>query len=102
MGKNINIDASDIKLGLDPLENVPASYISSSVLDLFNYFNTNENCTEPCRPHTDAGLLTVVPCALEPGLQIFDVKTNEWIDVERICKDVNFSVFYRILNFQVK
>lgn len=46
--------------------------ISSSFLHMFRYFGQS-NVGEPCSPHTDSGLITVIPRALgEPALQCFD------------------------------
>ncbi len=85
----LSIPNEEILPALDPKPPLPPGYFTSSVLDIFHYFNTNADICEPCRPHSDAGLVTVIPCTSVPGLQILDkskayAPDNErWIDVEK-------------------
>eukprot|EP01089_Gocevia_fonbrunei_P010475 TRINITY_DN2328_c0_g2_i1.p1 TRINITY_DN2328_c0_g2~~TRINITY_DN2328_c0_g2_i1.p1 ORF type:complete len:125 (-),score=13.65 TRINITY_DN2328_c0_g2_i1:4-378(-) len=37
----------------------------------------------PCTEHTDSGLVTVIPCAESPGLELLDWKTFKWEPVEK-------------------
>ena len=52
-------------------------YISSSLLDMFHYYNkfdredgSNEKYKNNHLSHTDSGILTLVPCAAIPGLEV--------------------------------
>jgi len=38
----------------------------------------------PSDTHTDTGLLTLIPCAQVPGLQIFDEQRKVWLEVEKM------------------
>jgi hypothetical protein len=44
---------------------------SVSFLHVFKYSSTEAgHVAMPCPPHTDSGLVTVIPCAQAPGLEI--------------------------------
>eukprot|EP00026_Physarum_polycephalum_P014858 Phypoly_transcript_15420.p1 GENE.Phypoly_transcript_15420~~Phypoly_transcript_15420.p1 ORF type:complete len:280 (+),score=60.65 Phypoly_transcript_15420:40-879(+) len=36
-----------------------------------------------CDAHTDTGILTLILCSQVPGLQVWDKKTNTWLEVEK-------------------
>jgi len=66
-------------------------YISTSLLDVFHYHNyfddrdqSEERFINNHSSHSDSGILTVVPCADEPGLDVFDQKFNKWIGIEKV------------------
>lgn len=70
---------------------LPEGYISSSIMDNFHYFNQFQNNSDLEKAfynnhssHTDSGLMTLVVCTDEPGLEILDQKTKEWIAIEEI------------------
>jgi len=37
--------------------------------------------------HSDSGILTVVPCADEPGLDVYDQKLQKWIGIEKVVHE---------------
>jgi hypothetical protein len=76
----------------------PPGYISSSILDSFHYFgvekkSANEELHDDQRhinnhsAHTDSGLLTVVVCTDEPGLEVYDEFFEKWFAVEQLLHD---------------
>eukprot|EP01119_Soliformovum_irregulare_P023477 TRINITY_DN8196_c0_g1_i2.p1 TRINITY_DN8196_c0_g1~~TRINITY_DN8196_c0_g1_i2.p1 ORF type:complete len:175 (-),score=35.49 TRINITY_DN8196_c0_g1_i2:26-550(-) len=40
--------------------------------------------TYPSKTHTDTGILTLIICADVPGLQVWDIQSNRWIEVEKV------------------
>jgi len=69
-------------------------YISSSILDVFHYFNrfrshpqSKSKFKNNHLSHSDSGILTLVPCADEPGLEVFDQKEKVWIALEKIIHE---------------
>ncbi|XP_062514336.1 uncharacterized protein LOC134189953 [Corticium candelabrum] len=76
-------------------------YISSSLLDMFHYYNkfdredgSNEKYKNNHLSHTDSGILTLVPCAAIPGLEgnesirfVAIQSISEWISLEKIIHD---------------
>jgi isopenicillin N synthase-like dioxygenase len=44
---------------------------------------TNSN-QFPCPQHTDTGIMTFIPIASTPALQLLDRNTNQWIDIETL------------------
>jgi isopenicillin N synthase-like dioxygenase len=60
---------------------LPRNSFSSSFLHVFKYEPQNR-ILEQCPPHTDSGLVTVIPCAETPGLEILDWQTYTWQKVE--------------------
>jgi isopenicillin N synthase-like dioxygenase len=40
--------------------------------------------TYPSKTHTDTGILTLIICSDVPGLQVWDTKNDEWLEVEKI------------------
>uniref|UniRef100_A0A7S4HQ56 Fe2OG dioxygenase domain-containing protein n=1 Tax=Vannella robusta TaxID=1487602 RepID=A0A7S4HQ56_9EUKA len=70
----------------------PNGFISSSIMDSFHYFNLFEPTDKGKKEdkpfinnhgsHTDSGLMTMVVCTDEPGLEVLDQKTDEWIAIE--------------------
>ena len=69
---------------------MPNEYISSSIMDNFHYFppshEKHEKFYNNHASHTDSGLMTVVICTDEPGLEIFDQKTNQWVQIEALMQ----------------
>ena len=44
---------------------------SVSFLHVFKYSSTEAgHVSMPCPPHTDSGLVTIIPCAQAPGLEV--------------------------------
>ena len=84
--------ADKVDAVLDPLigpnrELVP-NYISSSILDSFFYAGRNEERhVNNHAAHTDSGLLTMVVCTDNPGLEIYDTKLEQWIAVEEMIHE---------------
>lgn len=71
---------------LDPVQ-LPPEYISSSILDSFYYrqdatAETQERFFNNHASHTDSGLLTVVVCTDEPGLEVLDPILGCWVALE--------------------
>jgi isopenicillin N synthase-like dioxygenase len=71
-------------------------YISTSLLDMFHYYNkfdredgSHEKYKNNHLSHTDSGILTLVPCAAIPGLEVYDQSLSEWIAVEKIIHEVS-------------
>jgi len=66
-------------------------YISSSLLDVFHYGNTfakEDRSFEKFKnnhlSHSDSGILTLVPVADVPGLDVYDQKLEAWIALEQM------------------
>lgn len=65
--------------------------ISSSFMHLFRYTGAQASTGDPCAPHTDSGLITIIPRALgAPGLECHDgrrfVATESlFADVPNVC-----------------
>eukprot|EP01062_Namystynia_karyoxenos_P037892 TRINITY_DN27560_c0_g1_i1.p1 TRINITY_DN27560_c0_g1~~TRINITY_DN27560_c0_g1_i1.p1 ORF type:complete len:360 (+),score=91.47 TRINITY_DN27560_c0_g1_i1:86-1081(+) len=59
-----------------------------SVLDVFRYRadGGTEGGALAMQPHTDPGLLTLIPCATAPALEVADAAAPDtWVEVERGC-----------------
>ena len=74
-----------------PLNTLPTGGVTSSILDLFHYYNHSEHemndgselaLKHNIGPHTDNSILTMVPMAEVSGLQIWDVEELRWVDME--------------------
>jgi len=65
---------------------VADGYISSSIMDNFHYFPPSQAKHERFHnnhsSHTDSGLMTAVIVTDEPGLEVFDQRTSQWIAIE--------------------
>lgn len=55
--------------------------ISTSFMHLFNY-QPVAACKDVCVPHTDSGLVTIIPRATSPGLEVLDWSTGDWVSTE--------------------
>ena len=40
--------------------------------------------TYPSKTHTDTGILTLIICSDVPGLQVWDIHNNKWLEVEKL------------------
>jgi len=45
---------------------------------------TEGGLTYPSKTHTDTGILTLIICAEVPGLQVWDVVNQKWLEVEKM------------------
>ena len=67
--------------------------ISQSFMHLFLYNGQAPTSAAdlPCREHTDSGLITIIPRATTPGLEILDMSTGRWVATETMfpeCKQM--------------
>ena len=60
-----------------------SDHCDTSVLDVFNY--TGADGDYGMGDHTDPGLLTILPAACTPALEVFDAESATWVAVERLC-----------------
>lgn len=69
---------------LNLLDSDPLSLdtFSNSLLTIYQYYS---NVNESVAIHKDIGLLTFVPCAQVPGLQVLDYEYLKWIEIEKIA-----------------
>lgn len=65
------------------------SRYGASVLRVYNY-NPKDQIETTCGVHADLGLLTIAPCATEPGLVMYQ---GEWIKIEEETKPNELIVF---------
>ena len=66
--------------------------VSESFMHLFRYHRdeslSKEKFSLPCEPHTDSGLLTIIPqCLGEPGLECLSKKLGTFVCVEELFLD---------------
>jgi isopenicillin N synthase-like dioxygenase len=64
-------------------EKLPLQETSTSFMHLFMY-NALGSGAEQCVPHTDSGLVTIIPHATNPGLELLSWATGQWVAVEKI------------------
>mmetsp|Transcript_60140 Transcript_60140/g.95497 ORF Transcript_60140/g.95497 Transcript_60140/m.95497 type:complete len:416 (-) Transcript_60140:59-1306(-) len=88
---NDNIDDNIVQNGQYSYSSfMPNNYISSSIMDNFHYFPPShakhERFYNNHAAHTDSGLMTAVICTDEPGLEVLDQQTNEWIAIEELMQ----------------
>jgi len=62
------------------------NYYSSTIYRYFRYKNKKAGDEEPCKTHTDIGLLTIIPATEVSQLLLLNSETFEWIPVEKYCK----------------
>lgn len=68
---------------VDSLATTRTNHGDSSVLDVFHY--TAADGDYGMGDHTDPGLLTILPAACTPALEVFDVASATWVAVEQLC-----------------
>eukprot|EP01012_Entosiphon_sulcatum_P021083 TRINITY_DN2587_c0_g1_i1.p1 TRINITY_DN2587_c0_g1~~TRINITY_DN2587_c0_g1_i1.p1 ORF type:complete len:321 (-),score=44.57 TRINITY_DN2587_c0_g1_i1:7-945(-) len=56
-----------------------------SSISIIRYFNQGKSGHQSCEEHHDTGLLTCVMAGEVPGLEIYDDKFKEWVEVEALC-----------------
>jgi len=62
------------------------NYHSATLFRYFHYKNKKSCDEEPCKTHTDIGMLTVIPATEAHQLLLLNSETFEWISVEKYCK----------------
>ena len=85
LAMNMNVDPKifiDI-LDTDEQQAKIENYWSSTIYRYFCYRN-QDHSEEPCKIHTDIGLLTLIPVTKVPQLQILDQLTFEWLHIELV------------------
>ena len=93
LGARVGGDDDLARLRLRSGGGASSEVVSSSPFDLMFYPNAPEwSEVANSTAHVDSpGLVTVVPCALTPGLAILDQRDGRWIEVETLlepCRDV--------------
>jgi isopenicillin N synthase-like dioxygenase len=69
--------------------------LSTSPFDFFHYFNTEQaQGAINCHEHVDPGLMTIVPCAFTPGLEILHPDSKQWLKVEQHCSPLEDVVVF--------
>lgn len=53
--------------------------ISTSFMHLFKYAGTDKEGVFSCMPHTDSGLITLIPMASSSGLEVLNFQTGRQI-----------------------
>eukprot|EP01088_Endostelium_zonatum_P009832 TRINITY_DN23152_c0_g1_i1.p1 TRINITY_DN23152_c0_g1~~TRINITY_DN23152_c0_g1_i1.p1 ORF type:complete len:388 (-),score=62.12 TRINITY_DN23152_c0_g1_i1:12-1175(-) len=81
LGMGVNPDLFLQILDTDEQQANTENYWSSTIYRYFCYRNQNHS-EEPCKIHTDIGLLTLIPVTKVPQLQILDTLTFDWLHVE--------------------
>lgn len=71
-------------LGMLDDDSLAINEVSTSFMHLFNYqpVATAACRKDVCVPHTDSGLVTIIPRATSPGLQVLDWSTGAWVSTE--------------------
>ena len=73
---------------------VPASGVSSSLLQCFYYANTHSLDQNPnCGEHVDQGFLSIEPATKVPGLQVYDFAAASWLDVDVALAPTDLVLF---------
>eukprot|EP01084_Bolivina_argentea_P176414 305296_1 len=69
---------------------MPNKYISSSIMDNFHYYppspEKHKKFHNNHASHTDSGLMTAVIITDEPGLEVYDQSTKQWIQLEALMQ----------------
>jgi len=84
LAHGIEVDPSKFLQLLDP-NPLPSQQYSNNLLSVFRYFGTKQG-TETCDIHKDMGIISFIPVADVPGLQIMDYQTVSWVDIECVAE----------------
>jgi len=83
LAQGIKINPGRLIEALDH-EPLGSGNFSNSILSIYRYFK-HELVKESCDIHKDMGILTLVPCAAVPGLEVLDYENICWVEVEKIA-----------------
>jgi len=80
---SIALQLDEGKLG-EVLDSFPQPHntFSNTILGVYHYYY-HKNPTATCLVHKDMGMISLIPRASIPGLQVYDNDVMAWIDVER-------------------
>jgi len=74
---------------LDIMNEVEECTHEMSSLSVIHYYrskvdeeSTNAGLRDVCDEHTDTGILTLILCSQESGLQVWDRKNGKWLEIE--------------------
>ncbi len=81
VGSCLRVDPTKLLAMLDE-DPLPCNEVSASFMHLFDYAPLERAAAETCVPHTDSGLVTIIPCATTPGLEVLDWSTSQWVATE--------------------
>jgi len=93
VSKDVNISIQEKEKGIYICSTsyMHPGYVSSSMLDVFRYgntFSTEDKSDQKFKnnhsSHSDSGILTIVPVADVPGLEVHDQLLDSWIALEKI------------------
>jgi isopenicillin N synthase-like dioxygenase len=65
----------------DPIPQ-PNDTFSHSIMGMYKYF-AHRTTTTTCLVHRDMGLVSLIPTAIQPGLEVLDCSINKWVEVEK-------------------
>lgn len=98
MAEGIKVDAEHFVDLLDLEERKEKEVDTFYGSTLFRYFRyKNKPCLpedEPCKVHTDIGLLTIIPVTTVPQLQMLHPDNFEWIDAEPLSTTKNEVIVF--------
>lgn len=77
----LGVDVAKVMAMLDD-DPLPCNEASASFMHLFDYQPLAHVGSETCVPHTDSGMVTIIPSATTPGLEVLDWSTLQWVPVE--------------------
>eukprot|EP01090_Pellita_catalonica_P007995 TRINITY_DN1862_c0_g1_i1.p2 TRINITY_DN1862_c0_g1~~TRINITY_DN1862_c0_g1_i1.p2 ORF type:complete len:329 (+),score=52.37 TRINITY_DN1862_c0_g1_i1:83-988(+) len=71
----------------------PETFCSSTIYRYFRYQNKNHT-EDPCKTHSDIGLVTLIPATAVPQLQMIHPHTYDWMHVETVTKATDEFLFF--------
>ena len=87
LGEGMQVQWSKLECMLDE-DPLACNEVSTSFMHLFDYLPCTEEggggeaVKDACTPHTDSGMVTIIPRATSPGLQVMDWSTGQWVATE--------------------